>query len=79
MQIVDKPKLRGHELKRLILLNICTCRDPITPKNLLFILRITHEVIERTFYYKVKELLEEGEIIKIANLKQPNTVFYFRS
>ena len=79
MQIVDKPKLRGPKLRSLIILTIYTCRTPIKTKDILIILRRNHQVSERTFHLKMKELLEEAEIVKRTNLEQPNSIFYFRS
>jgi DNA-binding HxlR family transcriptional regulator len=69
-----KPKLRGSELKRLIL---CTCREPIKTKDILQILRLTNEVNERTVRSKLQELLFEGEINRITDLDHPNHFFYF--
>lgn len=73
MQLIE-PKL-----KQLILLTICTCSSPIKPTDLLKILQLTNQVSERTFYSKLKELLDEGEIIKITCLDPTKSTLYFRS
>lgn len=67
------------KLKQLILLTIYTCRSPIKPTDLLRILQLTNQVSERTFYLKLKELLEEGEIVKITCLNPTKSTLYFRS
>jgi len=79
MQITERPKLRGPDLKQFILLTICTCSEPVKTKDLLQIIQLTHDISARTIYSKLKELQEDGEIIKKTCLKRSNCVYYFSS
>jgi len=72
-----KPKLVGSKLKRLIFLTIYNSRNPRKTKDILEILRRNHQVSRSTFYLKIQELEEEGEIIKIPNLAPSNCSLYY--
>jgi len=71
--IRKKPYLSGEKLERLILLTVCSFRKPVRCSIVYEIVSRNFSFSRRTFYLKINQLVEKGEIEKLPCLERSDS------